>query len=151
MNARYRIAAGSIYRTRDARRAGASGGSTLTAATVAALDSSAALLVLCSTVSASRAAVNEEVRLFRSRHPDRPVIPVIIDGTPPDNFKLTPRSITHANCLLQKIRAFRDFRVRVQHFYTNGDSNDRRTFDAMLRRLRIDYNRSCPTRHPAGI
>jgi tetratricopeptide (TPR) repeat protein len=63
-----------------------SGGSTLTAATVAALDASAALLVLCSTVSASRAAVNEEVRLFRSRHPDRPVIPVIIDGTPPDNF-----------------------------------------------------------------
>ena len=46
---------------------------------------------------------------------------------------------------------FRDFRVRVQHFYTNGDSNDCRTFDAMLRRLRIDYNRSCPTRHPAGI
>ena len=63
-----------------------SGGSTLTAATVAALDGSAALLLLCSTVSASRAAVNEEVRLFRSRHPDRPVIPVIIDGTPPDNF-----------------------------------------------------------------
>src|SRR5262249_15648974 len=44
-----------------------------------------------------------------------------------------PRSITHGNCLLQKIRVFRDFRVRVQHFYTNGDSNDRRTFDAMLR------------------
>src|SRR5262249_34906799 len=38
------------------------------------------------TVSASRPAVNEETRLFRSRHPDRPVIPVVIDGTPPDNF-----------------------------------------------------------------
>jgi hypothetical protein len=63
-----------------------SSGSTLTAATVAALDASAALVVLCSTVSASRPAVNEEVRLFRSRHPDRPVIPIIIDGTPPDNF-----------------------------------------------------------------
>jgi tetratricopeptide (TPR) repeat protein len=63
-----------------------SGGHTLTAATVAALDASAALLVLCSTVSASRPAVNEEVRLFRSRHPDRPVIPVIIDGSPPENF-----------------------------------------------------------------
>ena len=63
-----------------------SGGSTLTAATVAALDASAAVLVLCSTVSASRPAVNEEVRLFRSRHPDRSVIPVIIDGSPPDNF-----------------------------------------------------------------
>jgi TIR domain len=63
-----------------------SGGHTLTDATVAALDASAALLVLCSTASATRPAVNEEVRLFQSRQPDRPVIPVIIDGTPPDNF-----------------------------------------------------------------
>jgi tetratricopeptide (TPR) repeat protein len=63
-----------------------SGGHTLTDATVAALDASHALLVLCSAASASSAAVNEEVRLFRSRQPDRPVIPVIIDGTPPDNF-----------------------------------------------------------------
>src|SRR5262245_65471755 len=38
----------------------------------------------------------------------------------------SPRSITRGNCLLQKIRVFRDFRVPVQHFYTNGDSNDRR-------------------------
>jgi tetratricopeptide (TPR) repeat protein len=63
-----------------------SGGHTLTDATVAALDASAALLVLCSPVAATRPAVNEEVRLFRSRHPDRPVIPVIIDGTAPENF-----------------------------------------------------------------
>jgi tetratricopeptide (TPR) repeat protein len=63
-----------------------SGGHTLTDATVAALDAAAALIVLCSPVAASRPAVNEEVRLFRSRHPDRPVIPVIVDGTWPDNF-----------------------------------------------------------------
>ena len=63
-----------------------SGGHTLTDATVAALDASATLIVLCSPVAASRPAVNEEVRLFRSRHPDRPVIPVIVDGTWPDNF-----------------------------------------------------------------
>jgi tetratricopeptide (TPR) repeat protein len=68
-----------------------SGGHTLTDATVTALDASAALIVLCSTVSAERPAVNEEVRLFRSRHPDRPVIPVIIDGTWPDNFPLALR------------------------------------------------------------
>ena len=37
-------------------------------------------------VAATRPAVNEEVRLFRSRHPDRPVIPVMIEGTWPDNF-----------------------------------------------------------------
>ena len=63
-----------------------SGGHSLTDATIAALDASAALIVLCSPVAATRPAVNEEVRLFRSRHPDRPVIPVIIDGTYPDNF-----------------------------------------------------------------
>src|SRR5215475_183255 len=63
-----------------------SGGHTLTDATVAALDASAALVVLCSTVSAGRPAVNEEVRLFRARHPDRPVIPVIVEGTWPENF-----------------------------------------------------------------
>ena len=62
------------------------GGRTLTDATVAALDASAALIVVCSPVAATRPAVNEEVRLFRSRHPDRPVIPVIVDGTWPDNF-----------------------------------------------------------------
>jgi tetratricopeptide (TPR) repeat protein len=63
-----------------------SGGHTLTEATVSALDASASLIVLCSPVAASRPAVNEEVRLFRSRHPDRPVIPVIIEGTWPENF-----------------------------------------------------------------
>jgi tetratricopeptide (TPR) repeat protein len=63
-----------------------SGGHTLTDATVAALDASAALIVLCSPVAAERPAVNEEVRLFRSRHATRPVIPVIVGGLWPDNF-----------------------------------------------------------------
>jgi tetratricopeptide (TPR) repeat protein len=63
-----------------------SGGHSLTDATVAALDASAALVVLCSPISAGRPAVNEEVRLFRTRHPDRPVIPVIIAGSWPNNF-----------------------------------------------------------------
>jgi TIR domain len=63
-----------------------SGGNTLADATVAAIDAAAALIVLCSAASAARPAVNEEVRLFRSRHPDRPVIPVIVDGAWPENF-----------------------------------------------------------------
>ena len=63
-----------------------SGGHSLTDATVSALDQSSALIVLCSMASATRPAVNEEVRLFRWRHSDRPVIPVIIDGIYPDNF-----------------------------------------------------------------
>jgi hypothetical protein len=63
-----------------------SGGHSLTGATIAAIDASAALVVLCSPISARRPAVNEEVRLFRARHPDRPVIPVIVASTWPDNF-----------------------------------------------------------------
>jgi tetratricopeptide (TPR) repeat protein len=63
-----------------------SGGDSLTDATVSAIDQSAALIVLCSTASATRPAVNEEVRLFRWLHSDRPVIPVIIDGSYPNNF-----------------------------------------------------------------
>jgi tetratricopeptide (TPR) repeat protein len=67
-------------------RADFSGGHNLTDATIAALDASSAFVVLCSLVAAGRPAVNEEVRLFRTRHPDRPVIPVMIDGEWPDNF-----------------------------------------------------------------
>lgn len=71
-----------VFRDRD----DFTGGHSLAEATIAALDQSAALLVLCSAVSATRPVVNEEVRLFRARHPGRPVIPVIIDGSAPDNF-----------------------------------------------------------------
>lgn len=71
-----------IFRDRD----DFSGGSSLTEATIAALDASKALIVLCSAVAATRPAVNEEIRLFRFRHPERTLIPVLIDGTFPDNF-----------------------------------------------------------------
>ena len=81
-----------------------SGGHTLTEATVAALDASAALIVLCSTVSAGRPAVNEEVRLFRARHPDRPVIPVIIEGTYPDNF---PPALRYELALTERLQTAR--------------------------------------------
>lgn len=73
---------GKVFRDRDDFTAG----HTLTDATLAALDSSAALIVLCSAMAATRTAVNEEVRLFRFRHPNRRVIPVVIDGVFPDNF-----------------------------------------------------------------
>ena len=62
-----------VLRDRDEFTAGAE----LSGQTVMALDQSAALVVLCSPTSAKSHYVNEEVRLFRSRHPDRPVIPVI--------------------------------------------------------------------------
>ena len=56
-------------------------GFSLGAETAAALDDSAALILLASPHAARSKYVNEEVRLFKSRHPDRPVIPLIIDGT----------------------------------------------------------------------
>ena len=59
-------------------------GSSLTEQTLVALSASAALVVLCSPASAKSHAVNEEVRLFKWRHPERPVIPVILDGKPGD-------------------------------------------------------------------
>lgn len=65
-----------------------SGGHALTDATLAALDASAAMIVLCSPAAAVSHYVNEEVRLFKQRHPDRPVIPVIAAGEPPDCFPL---------------------------------------------------------------
>jgi tetratricopeptide (TPR) repeat protein len=69
-----------IFRDRDDFTAG----HTLTDQTIAALDASAALIVLCSPASAKSHYVNEEIRLFKARHPERPVIPVIVDGTPGD-------------------------------------------------------------------
>src|SRR5919109_5515990 len=67
-----------VFRDRDDFAAGHS----LTDQTLAALDASSALIVLASPVSAKSRYVNEEIRLFKWRHPDRPVIPVILDGTP---------------------------------------------------------------------
>ena len=48
--------------------------------TLAALDASRALIVICSPASAQSSYVAEQVRLFKSRHPGRPVIPLIVDG-----------------------------------------------------------------------
>jgi TIR domain-containing protein len=69
-----------IFRDRDDFTAG----HTLTEQTLAALDASAALIVICSPASAKSQYVNEEIRLFKSRHHDRPVVPLIVGGKPGD-------------------------------------------------------------------
>ena len=69
-----------IFRDRDDFIAG----HTLTEQTLAALDASAALIALCSPAAAKSHYVNEEIRLFKLRHPKRPVIPLIVDGKPGD-------------------------------------------------------------------
>ncbi|MEM7193033.1 MAG: toll/interleukin-1 receptor domain-containing protein, partial [Pseudomonadota bacterium] len=69
-----------IFRDRDEFAAGHS----LSDQTRAALDASAALIVISSPKAAQSPYVNEEIRLFKSRHPDRPVIPLIVAGAPGD-------------------------------------------------------------------
>jgi len=69
-----------IFRDRDDFTAGHS----LSEQTLAALDASAALIVLGSPDAAKSHYVNEEVRLFKQRHPNRPIIPAIVDGKPGD-------------------------------------------------------------------
>ena len=60
-----------IFRDRDDFTAG----HTLSEQTLAALDASAALIVICSPASAKSRYVDEEIRLFKLRHPERPVVP----------------------------------------------------------------------------
>jgi tetratricopeptide (TPR) repeat protein len=69
-----------VFRDRDEFTAGHS----LSDQTRAALDDSAALVVICSPNAAKSDYVNEEIRLFKSRHPDRLVIPLIVDNVPGD-------------------------------------------------------------------
>jgi tetratricopeptide (TPR) repeat protein len=57
-------------------------GGSLAMQTTQALDNSAAVVVLASPDAARSGYVNEEVRQFRLRHPDRPVIPLIVAGPP---------------------------------------------------------------------
>jgi hypothetical protein len=66
-----------IFRDRDDFTAGHS----LTEQTLEALDGSEALVAICSPSVAKSHYVTEEIRLFKSRHPDRPVIPLIVDGS----------------------------------------------------------------------
>jgi formylglycine-generating enzyme required for sulfatase activity len=72
-----------IFRDRHEFDAGGS----LAEQTISALDGSAALIVLASPHAARSKYVNEELRLFKSRHPDRAVIPLIFDGEPGDPEK----------------------------------------------------------------
>ncbi len=69
-----------IFRDRDDFTAG----HTLNDQTLAALAASHALIVICSPAAAKSHYVDEEIRLFKSRHPERPVVPLIVAGKPDD-------------------------------------------------------------------
>lgn len=60
--------------------------SSLSAVVEDALVQSEALLVLCSPAARASLWVNEEIRLFRRLHPDRPIIAALLDGEPDQVF-----------------------------------------------------------------
>lgn len=49
--------------------------------------------MLCSPASAKSRYVNDEVCLFKARHPDRPVIPVILAGQPGGTSQCFPPAV----------------------------------------------------------
>jgi formylglycine-generating enzyme required for sulfatase activity len=69
-----------IFRDREDFTAGEA----LPEQTLAALDASNALIVVCSPDSAESNYVNAEARLFKTRHPVRLLIPLIVGGKPND-------------------------------------------------------------------
>lgn len=70
--------------------------SSLDAAVANALAASEALLVLCSPAARASMWVNAEIRLFRSLHPDRPIIAALLAGEPRDSF---PEALTEPDAL----------------------------------------------------
>lgn len=79
-----------IFRDRDEFTAG----QTLSDQTLAALDASHTLIAICSSSAAKSPYVNEEIRLFKSRHPERAVIPLIVGGKPGDaELECFPQSL----------------------------------------------------------
>ena len=67
-----------VFRDRDELASATS----LTQSIEQALDASAALVVICSPAAAASRWVNEEIRYFRQRHPDRPVFAFVVAGDP---------------------------------------------------------------------
>ena len=79
-----------IFRDRDEFTAG----QTLSDQTLDALDASHTLIAICSSSAAKSPYVNEEIRLFKSRHPERAVIPLIVGGKPGDaELECFPQSL----------------------------------------------------------
>jgi Tfp pilus assembly protein PilF len=67
-----------VFRDRDELSSSASLGDAI----LHALDQSAALIVVCSPDAVASRWVNEEIRSFRSRHPQRPVFAFVVAGDP---------------------------------------------------------------------
>jgi len=57
-----------------------------------ALAGSGALIILCSPHAAASLWVEEEIKTFRTLHPDRPILAAVLDGDPPDCFPAALRA-----------------------------------------------------------
>lgn len=66
-----------------------------------AIEQSNSLVVVCSPHSAASEWVANEIRLFRERHPGRPVLALIVDGEPPECF---PSSLREQQPLAADVR-----------------------------------------------
>lgn len=77
-----------VFRDRDELATSASLGQAIEDA----LDASAALIVVGSPAAAASRWVNEEIRYFRSRHPQRPVLAFVVDGDPGADPRSNPGS-----------------------------------------------------------
>jgi hypothetical protein len=81
-----------IFRDREEFTAG----HTVDELTRSAIEASAALILLCSPAAIASRYVDMEIRLFKSRHSDRPVIPVIVNGKPGDpQAECLPSALRH--------------------------------------------------------
>ncbi|MFC0590433.1 toll/interleukin-1 receptor domain-containing protein [Novosphingobium aquiterrae] len=87
-------------------RAELAAGTDLSQQVRAALDASAALIVVCSPAAAQSRWVALEIELFRQLHPDRPILAALLAGEPADAF---PAPLTHhAGMVIEPLAA--DFR-----------------------------------------
>ena len=95
-----------LFRDREAMRADPD----LSAAVRAGIAESGALIVVCSPSAAASAWVDREVRLFRERHPDRPILAALVGGAPADAFPAALRAAAGTDGPVTPLAA--DFRRR---------------------------------------
>jgi tetratricopeptide (TPR) repeat protein len=94
-----------IFRDRDELPAA----NDLSAEVRAALQASRSLVVVCSPAGAASMWVAREVELFRSLHPDRPVLAALVEGDPVDSFSEALRLPCQGSAPVEPLAA--DFRA----------------------------------------
>ncbi len=108
---------GPIFRDIEGLRPGDS----ISDALDAALDSSAALIVICSMDSAKSIWVNEEISRFRARHPKRPIIPVIADVPGETEVEdVFPQALRHELSAAGEATSRSDFPAFDMRFTSDG-------------------------------